>query len=402
MPPHSSLSSLIDDNPRPVSRGLKIHPGFIGLDSLYLVIEYPHRDIYDFWSAGVENSHSPRLHNGVIYEDMVLRRGALGYKLSVWDGDARLFITDRVTDELKDQPHAGQGMGMMLQLGPKWLREYGDTYTTGGLFENVIAQLNIYTVKSPEKYPIRINRLDFTIDLLGVDVGTFNLDEWRQGWVGYATRKHFYDSSQPGRLEGLSIGSAQGSVQFRAYDKVAESIKTGDYDFWRSVWSYLRQSDDVSVARFEWTTKPYQARITGLRYLNDFTMEGFGGLANYLTDKWGRLCVPNPDDDNRSRWHLSPLWAEVRRIVSDWAVDDKAIAKREYHFNPDLNPHYLRSVTGWVGGVMARLGVQQNKQHPATVSDVLQMLDDEGLSLSEKAVDKHRLYARLRGGRRDA
>jgi hypothetical protein len=108
--------------PQTVARGLKLQVGFLGLDSLYLVLEYPHADVFQKWASAINNDiNDVRLNDGVAYDDMVIRRGGLGYKLSVWDGDARLFLTNRVEEKLAGTSAEGQGMGVMLQLGPKWL-----------------------------------------------------------------------------------------------------------------------------------------------------------------------------------------------------------------------------------------------------------------------------------------
>ena len=87
------------------------------------------------WAQGVSDLGDPKLYEGIPFDGMVLKRGAQGYKLSVWDGDARLFLTDRVADKLQGTKHAGQGMGVMLQLGPKWLKQHGNPWSPNTLRE---------------------------------------------------------------------------------------------------------------------------------------------------------------------------------------------------------------------------------------------------------------------------
>ena len=124
----NSTVDLTQNAPRPVSRGASLQRGFLGIDSLYLVLEYPHRDVFDFWLSIVKDLDNQDLYEGIVFEDFVIRKGAQGYPLAIWHGDARLFVTDRVTETLAMTRTAGQGMGVMLQLGPKWLRAYGDRF----------------------------------------------------------------------------------------------------------------------------------------------------------------------------------------------------------------------------------------------------------------------------------
>ncbi|MBZ0284286.1 MAG: hypothetical protein K8L97_26340 [Anaerolineae bacterium] len=393
----ASSDAQSPDNPRPVSRGLKLQLAFLGIDSLYLILEYPHLDVYTRWASIIRDEGNPRLHEGVPFEDFLLRRGGLGYKFSIWDGDARLFITDRVTDRLKDTASAGQGMGVMLQLGPKWLCQYGDVISPQKLTEHVLAQLIVFGVSNPEKYPIRINRMDITADVLGLPVASFSIDEWRNQWVGYAVQKHFHISARTGQLEGLSIGSSEGAVRFKVYDKVAESIGRGTSGFWRSVWG-VGEQDEIAVARFEWTIKCYAGRYAGIRYLSQLTFEGFLQLLNYASLHWGRLCIPQAEDSNPSRWPLHPIWEALRELIDDWTFNYKGRAKRDYDFRPDLNEDYLKSVNGWLGGFMARVGIERGLDTPAGLATALQLLESEGHSLNKKAVEKWELLSKMVGG----
>lgn len=82
----SQVGAQADLAPRPVSRGAVLHTGFLGLDSLYVVLEYPAADVFQFWISFVDDLDNARLHSGIVVDDFVVRRGANGYKLSVWDG----------------------------------------------------------------------------------------------------------------------------------------------------------------------------------------------------------------------------------------------------------------------------------------------------------------------------
>lgn len=383
--------------PRSVTRGAEIRLGFLGIDSLYVVLEYPSADVFEFWSAYAPDRQDKRLYVGLPVDDFLIRKGGNGYALSVWQGDARLFITDQVDDRLREKGSSQPGMGVMLQLGPKWLRQYGDILSPGALAENVLAQMRLFQVKEPEQYAARLNRVDIALDVLGLLVADFSIDDWRKQWVGRAQRKTFFDAPITGELQTVVIGSSNGSVRFKVYDKIAESLKSGSLGFWRSVWG-LADDDGSPVARFEWTLKVHEAHFTDLRYLPDLTFEGFLDLLNYASLKWGGLRVPHASDSNRSRWDYAPLWIELRRLIDDWSFNYKKIAKRQYDYRPDLTPAYLKSAGGWLGGLMARVGLHEELDSPAALITALDVLAADGISVSDKAKEKYAVLSRLVGG----
>jgi hypothetical protein len=387
------------NSPRSVSRGLNLQSVFFGIDSLYLVMEYPHADVFDFWMSYVRETPNARLRAGVVVEDYVIKNGGNGYKLSVWDGDARLYMTDRVEDNTQNEGEDGQGMGLMLQLGPQWLQQCADIVCPEVLIDNVFAQFNYFQVRQPQNYPVRLNRLDIALDIAGLRVDDFSIDEWRRGWVGYAHPRQLHFSPLTRGIEGFAIGSSEGVVRFKVYDKVLQSIQKGISRFWRSVWN-VSEETSVDVARFEWSIRVYEARFVGMRYLTDFTFEGFMDLLNYVSLKWGRLCIPEDDDANRSRWEIAPLWAEVRRLITEWTFNYDGVAKREYDFRPDLKTDYIKSFAGWAGGFMARLGIERKANNPSSLDEVVDFLRSEGVSLPEKAKQKWELFTRLLGGGR--
>ncbi|HML22175.1 MAG TPA: hypothetical protein PKD09_11030 [Aggregatilinea sp.] len=389
-------------SPRLVSRGAKMQLGFLGLDSLYLMIEYPRRDMFDYWSYGIDLK-DPRLKNGILREDKVLRFGANGYRLSLWDEDARLFLTPRVNDELADTPQAGQGMGLMLQLGPKWLRMFGDVTAIRALRTNIFEQLKWFGLETPELYLMRINRADIALDIVGMDVKEQSIEEWRQQWVGYAKRKHFYDSDENGDLEGFAIGSSEGVVRFKVYDKIADTVRRNSGGFWRSVWA-MDEDCTLPVTRFEWSIRCYEGKFAGLRYLSDLSYDGFLELLNYVTLKWGQLRIPNPDDPTKTRWKMAPLWADLRGFIDYWSYNCDGLAQREYDFSIEVNHHYLRSIIGWLAGLQVRVGLEQHLDQPATLNQALRYLDEMGYPMAmieHKARQKWEVAARLNGVRSD-
>lgn len=393
-------------SPRPVSRGLKPVIGFIGIDSLYLVVEYPHEDLFKRWSAPLSDFSDPKLHDGIAFDGLVLRRGGLGYKLSVWDGDARLYLTDRVNDNLVETPSEGHGMGVMLQLGPQWLRQFGEhqgLIAPNIMKRNIEGQLMLYGLGAPDEYPVRINRMDLTIDLVGLDLQALSLDEWRDCWVGYARPKGMHFCSRTGDIEGFTVGTSQGSVRFKIYDKVAEARKLAHYGFWRSVWGLggpeeADDAEEIPVARFEWSVRCYHARFLNLRYLQDLTFDRFLALLNYVSLRWGRLCQPQGDEDHKADWPLAPVWLLLRDLVDEWSLHYDQLAAREYVFDPDIKAEYLRFVTGALAGLQVRVGYEKGKDGPVSMAQALSYLHGEGHTMDEigqRAVRKWEVFSRL-------
>ncbi|QPC82065.1 hypothetical protein G4Y79_20630 [Phototrophicus methaneseepsis] len=393
------------DNPRTVSRGLKVQPLHIGLDSLYLLIEYPHIDLFHYWKSTTSQASSLRLRNGIVHEDFVIRGGVLGYKLTIWDGDARLLITDRVEETLIATHHAGEGMGAMLQLGPKWLMKHGNFSSSNELITNIHVQLKKFKISSPQDYPIRINRIDIALDVFGLAVKDFIIDEWRHGWVGRASGKHFYDENEAGNLSGFSVGSSEGAVRFKVYDKVLESKKKETFGFWASVWNWeilkdnAQVTNELNIARFEWSIKPFSAKFTSFQYLSDYSFDGLKQIMNYVVTQWGRLCIIS-ENPKRSRWETHPLWTIIRRMMIDaWDIDHVGNAKREYHFTPDLTQKYTNSLTGWIAGMRARAGLELGYDQPADLDEALKLAEKHNRSIDEKAKEKFAILLRLSGKR---
>ena len=373
--------------------------GFLGLDSLYLVVEYPLVDLWQRWSAEVA-LNDVRLREGIAVDGgLVVRRGGLGYKLSVWDGDARLFLTDRVEDVLKDTSAAGQGMGVMLQLGPRWLRQFGEIWETSRLVGNVLGQLEFFGVSRPEQYRIRVNRADLTVDVVGLNIGEFVIDEWVKGWVGYATQKQFHISPESGLLGGLSVGSSAGAVRFKAYDKLVEAAKRGTTSFWRSVWG-LGEDDFSAVTRFEWTVKVYEAQFAGARYLDEFTFARFCDVLNYVARSWGSLRIPQESDENQTRWPYSPLWEFLLKLIDAWFFDYEGRARREYDYSLDVSDSYLRFVAGTLAGLQVRAGLEKMRSSPATLARALAFLAERGYPIEDiekKASERWAVLSRTLG-----
>lgn len=315
--------------------------GVIHLDTLYLIVKYPHLDVFKKWYSQVEGVDYRLLKEGIASGDFVIKNGASCYKVSVWQHDARIFFTDQVDEKLGE----GNGSGIWVQLGPKFLIHH-----IGELKTAVNALLGAVGVKG--EYPIKVNRLDVAVDLFGIELKNQDLNLWRDGWVGRSKVSSIFFNSRTGDLETINIGARGSSIYLRIYDKIAQAIKEGDIDYWLDIWKV----NPDKVTRVEWEIKPKQGKFPmDLQDFDLLTGWSVRELLKYLID-WGRLCVPNPDDSNNRRWDDAPFWKKARELVNEFSEDDYPISRygKEFHGVSDA---YVKFLSGTISGGMARLGL---------------------------------------------
>lgn len=352
--------------------------GFVTIDTLYLHVKYPKGDIFDNYYRYVSDVDTRILREGCVVGDFVVKTGSSGYKISVWQHDARVFLTDQVDDKCGE----GMGMGIWIQLGPKFLLE-----NINCLQASVGDFLSALGIK--DIYPISITRIDIAIDCLGLAMVDQDVDFWKNGWVGRSKLSKVFYNSRTGRLESLYIGSRKSPILLRVYDKIAQSVADGDYQYWNDVWKDF----DGPVTRIEWEVKTKDGNFSDdLKNFKDFNGFSIRELMNYLLD-WGRLCTPNPSDSNRNRWEDSPLWVELRELVAKWAngVDwPTSRYGKEFH---GISMAYLKFLGGTFSGGMAKL----TPNEPSIIG-LIDGLESYGIPLEKLrqiAVRKAELIKRL-------
>jgi hypothetical protein len=110
--------------PHPVTRGRNVQKeimnGIIHLDTLYLIVKYPYLDVFKKWFQQIEGIDYRMLKEGIASGDFVIRNGSSCYKYSLWQHDARIFLTDQVDEKVGD----GNGSGVWVQLGPKFIIQH--------------------------------------------------------------------------------------------------------------------------------------------------------------------------------------------------------------------------------------------------------------------------------------
>jgi hypothetical protein len=351
---------------------------FITVDTMYINIKYPHPDLFRLWFRHVDGIDHRKLKEGVAVGNFVIRTGAAGYKISVWNHDARAFLTEDVDDKRGE----GNGMGIWVQLGPKFMIQHINE------IQKAVNEF-LFSIGLRGDYPARITRLDMAIDLLGVSMMEQDINLWIDGWVGRSKVSGVFYNSRTGNLETFYVGSRKSPIFLRVYDKVAQSIMEGDINYWVDIWKEYKGP----VTRIEWEVKPNDGKFQeDLKDLSKFSGFSTRELLIYLLD-WGRLCIPNPLDSNRRRWEDTEFWINLRKYVTIWADGiDWPISRygKEFH---GISEPYIKLVSGTLSGAMARL----DEKNP-TLMGLIEGLEKHGQTLeaiNQKAAAKAEIYSKL-------
>ncbi|MCD4751633.1 MAG: replication initiation factor domain-containing protein [Anaerolineaceae bacterium] len=310
---------------------------FIHVDTIYINVKYPSRDIYSRWARHVIGVDHRTLKLGINYAKVVIRTGGSGYKLSVWRGDIRAFLTP----DTDDNRGIGKGMGIWVQLGPKFILA-----NAGNIQKGVLEFLDLIGVVG--EYEISITRLDLAVDVLGLDTRTLKHEEFLLGWVGRSQLRNTH--TEECEVTGLEIGSRRSAVFLRIYDKVRQAAKIGELDYWFNIWG----KPYGSVTRFEWQISPkkgnFQENLTNFYKLDN---ESIMQLMDYLM-VWGRLAVPNENCQVKSRWLDAPLWEELRMAIKKWNPENLEPLKRIDTPSSKFTLEFANQFAGNLTGAMAR------------------------------------------------
>lgn len=314
---------------------------YVIIDTLHLMVKYPAQDVFDRWYQFADGVHPRKLREGIVAGDYVVKSGGSGYKCSVWQHDARAYLTDWVEEKVGEKA----GMGIWVQLGPKFIIQHiGNLHLAVNDFLSGIGIRGIY--------PIRINRIDLAFDLFDVDINEENILSWKEGWVGRSKVSRNEFNTKNGALETINVGRRTSAVFLRVYNKVAQASKEGDIDYWRDVW----QGFQGMVTRVEWEVKPGEGNFKeNLRDFTQFDPIAIRELLVYLLD-WGRLCIPNPTDKNNRRWEDADFWKNLRELAQKWLASVTWPTSRygkEFH---GISEQYVRFLSGTIAGGMARFG----------------------------------------------
>jgi hypothetical protein len=176
-------------------------------------------------------------------------------------------------------------------------------------------------------YMPNVSRIDLFVDF----VSGFDMESWdRHAWITRASSINQY--SVGGEFSGWTVGLG-GDMAARLYNKQLELISSGKY-YLSELWQQAgwQPDSDGNVWRMEFQFKreilsQFEVRSLGavLNHLN--------GLWSYAATEWLKLSLPNPDDKNRSRWPLHPLWACIASV--DFDTDGGPLSRQ---FSPQRVP----------------------------------------------------------------
>lgn len=352
--------------------------GIVLLDTLCLNVRYPYSDMFNRWYRFAKDADRHVLKRGIVAGDFVVRSGGAGYKFSLWQHDARFYLTDE-TDEKRGE---GNGMGIRIQLGPKFLLQH-----ITELVPIILDLLSDIGIK--KQWPIHITRLDLAVDMFNTAMVDQSLKDWQENWVGRSKVSGVYFNSRTGDLETINIGSRTSAIYLRIYDKIAQAIKEGDAIYWLDVWE---KSSLGEVTRVEWEIKPKKGNFSS-DLVDFYKFNGFSRreLMNYLLE-WGRLGIPE-NDVNRSRWKSAPFWKVIEEIKDEWALGVYWPTSRLGKEFKGISEAYIKQLSGSISGGMARLGGEE--QGLIEMIDKMAEYGENLKRIKEKAKIKADIYQKL-------
>jgi hypothetical protein len=194
--------------------------------------------------------------------------------------------------------------------------------------------------------PERISRVDFAFDY-ALPIVDFDLSHF----VSRCNKDSLHREN--GKVQTFTIG--KGDLLLRVYDKVAEIEQQSNKTWFFVLWD----GQDQDVWRIEWQIRKAVLRQFSICTFADLQKIG-GDLLRYLCAEHTSLRVPN-GDENRSRWPVHPLWADLQGRIREMAqmgvcrFDGKntALAERQ--------AFYAKTVYGYLKAVAATYCVQHRR-----------------------------------------
>jgi hypothetical protein len=192
----------------------------------------------------------------------------------------------------------------------------------------------------------KVSRVDLCVDLWDVEVRELH-EDYRQGCVTRAKYKVTYEWGLS--LSGFVLG--KGDVQLRIYDKRLESER--DPTKW-DILQARRCPDDWDgrvCTRVEFQLRREFLKSFGVHTINDW-LAFRGGIADYLTTQWCRICEPITDRTHTTRPELSALWSRVKDDFALWcgAVGFVKRCFRDVQYNGEA---LFRMALGCLGRIVA-------------------------------------------------
>lgn len=193
-----------------------------------------------------------------------------------------------------------------------------------------------------------ISRVDLFVDF----TTNRDIDNWDvESWV---TRAHNITAYHiQGQFSGWSIGLGKGPMGGRLYDKTLEILKSHKH-YLKPLWRDAGWEEDQKVWRLEFEFKRQALLELGVEKVGQL-LPSQDGLWRYASQTWLRLTVPNPHDDNQSRWPTHPLWESLSTLK--WGDKEHAPLTRTRKERVPSDESLFINGLGGITSFMAKNGI---------------------------------------------
>jgi hypothetical protein len=193
----------------------------------------------------------------------------------------------------------------------------------------------------------QVSRCDFCADFQIPEGISF--DFLREHRVSRSPEQRPYLNGE--RLETYYVGSGQGCVQARIYDKALEVLQAGEKLWFADIWKLTEIRD---VWRVEFQLRREALKQLGIETLANL-VERAGGAWAYLTDSWLSFRVNDNENVSRRTPHL--WWSAVQEVGRDYGA--QLAVKREYSKGGQApSEWYVSHGGGCLLGFAAREGIE--------------------------------------------
>ncbi len=292
------ISGAPPSNTAPYNCNFTYQPLRWGIDSLYL--SYPGELSAD---SECELRALKEIAQGPEYEAAKAQIELCGHFFEVKDKSSGLFAFTLVDDAFMIRLSSGKSKKL-----PMAYVQVSSRILSHKKVEKIESELRDILAALGDVYSPKVSRVDLFLDF-ACDV---DMEGWRRNaWVTRA--KGVAQYAEDKTFTGWTIG-AKGTLMARLYQKVIECKKSGK-EYLLDLWALAGWNGVLPVWRLEFQFKREVLDQLDLNTVPD-VLEHLGGLWSYATTDWLRLCLPNPDDETRSRWPIHPLWLALSTV--DW------------------------------------------------------------------------------------
>lgn len=154
-----------------------------------------------------------------------------------------------------------------------------------------------------------VSRIDVCFDFFST---TFSFDDVSdKEWISQANQINSFLIH--GQRSGFKFGKK--GIVCRVYDKTREIKEQSHKYYLYDIWKSQGWDGESPVWRVEYEFHTAFLKILKLREI-DKAVSHQDALWKFATEEWLKLVIPNPNDSNRSRWNIHPVWSEIQEATS--------------------------------------------------------------------------------------